>query len=275
MFIPGVFSIHQQIPKLPFMKPALFLLLTLFLLSATTLQAQDRITGEAEARAIFEEVEDRRNSIDTETATLDMVITDPRGRTRSRTMKMWSSTDENTSKNLIIFSNPGNVSGTAFLTIRENGSSAQRLYLPSVGRIQTIGSSDRGDRFMGSDFTYEDLGDQQAEDYDFEWLEIHDDHYLVHASKPDSDQYASVTFIIDREMYTLSEIHYFNSDDEKIKRLEAADFEQLSEQLWSPARMTMYDLREDRKTELTWSERETNASIPDWRFTERGLQRGI
>ncbi|REL24808.1 outer membrane lipoprotein-sorting protein [Rhodohalobacter sp. SW132] len=257
------------------MKSALIALFAFLMIHETCLHAQDRITDEAEARSVFEEVEDRRNSINTETATLEMIITDPRGRTRSRTMKMWSSTDENISRNLIVFSNPGNVSGTAFLTIRENGSSSQRLYLPSVGRIQTIGSSDRGDRFMGSDFTYEDLGDQQAEDYEFEWLENHENYYLVHASKPDSEQYSSVTFKIDREMYTLSEIHYFDDEGEKIKRLEAEDFEQLSDQLWSPARMTMYDLREDRKTELKWTEREINASVEDWRFTERGLQRGI
>jgi len=50
---------------------------------------------------------------------------------------------------------------------------------------------------------------------------------------------------------------------------------QLSDRLWSPAKMTMYDLREDRKTEITWSNREINVSIEDWRFTERGLRRGI
>ena len=254
--------------------------LTLFLFLLATfltlpLSAQDRITNESEAKAIFEEVEDRRNSISSEISNMQMEITDPRGRTRTRTMKMWSKTGEDDSQSLIVFSSPGNVSGTGFLTIRENGSSTQRLYLPSVGRVQNITSSERGDRFMGSDFTYEDLGDQQAEDYTFEWLEEHDDHYLVHAQKTDSEQYSSVTFKIDREKYTLSEVHYFNKDGEKIKRLEAENFEQLTDNLWSPSKMTMYDLREDRKTTLTWSEREINSSIPDWRFTERGLQRGI
>jgi hypothetical protein len=39
--------------------------------------------------------------------------------------------------------------------------------------------------------------------------------------------------------------------------------------------MTMYDLRDDRRTVLTWQERDVNAEIPDWRFTERGLRRGV
>lgn len=253
---------------------SIFFLLAIFF-TTSHIHAQERITNKEEAKAIFKEVEDRRNSVSTETASLEMVITDSRSRTRSRTMKMWSQSNGSDSKNLIVFSNPANVSGTAFLTIREDGSQTQRLYLPSVGRVQYITSSERGDRFMGSDFTYEDLGDQQSDDYEFEWMEIYDDFYLVHANKPDSDQYSSVTFKIVREKYALSEIHFFDKDDNQIKRLEAGGFEQLTDQLWSPSRMTMHDLTEDRKTDLTWSDREINPSIPDWRFTERGLQRGI
>lgn len=255
----------------------LTLLLNLLLLFTLTnqLSAQERITDEEQARSIFEEVDDRRNSIESETAKMEMVITDPRGRTRSRTMQSWNLVDGDNNKSLIIFSDPGNVRGTGFLSVREDGSTQQRLFLPSVGRIQTIGSSERGDRFMGSDFTYEDLGDQDPDDYEFEWLEEHEDYYLVRASKPDSDQYAYVEFEILKEKYALQKIHYYDEDDNQIKRLEAENLEEITDQLWSPTKMTMYDLREDRKTEITWSDREINSTIEDWRFTERGLRRGI
>lgn len=252
-----------------------FFIVSIALLFSISTAAQNRITDEEEARSIFEQVEDRRNSISTETAVMEMTITDSRGRTRNRTMKMWSQTEEDNSGSLIVFSEPGNVSGTAFLTIRENGNSSQKLYLPAVGRVQTITSGERGDRFMGSDFTFEDLGDQQAEDYEFEWLEEQDSLYRIRANKPNSDQYDYVEFFIERDRNTLNEIHYFNSNDEMIKRLEAEEFEQMTDELWSPSKMTMYDLREDRNTVLTWSDREINVSIPDWRFTERGLRRGI
>lgn len=254
-----------------FLTPLLILLFSL----NTLIHAQERITDENEARSIFEEVDDRRNSINTETAKMEMVITDSRDRTRSRTMQSWTLNDDNTTKNLIIFSDPGNVRGTGFLSINENGSQTQRLYLPSVGRIQTIGSAERGDRFMGSDFTYEDLGDQDPEDYEFEWLEIGDTHYTIRATKPDSEQYAFIEFEIIKNNYVLEEIRYFNNDDKLIKKLEAEGIEQVSDNLWSPSKMTMYDLREDRKTEITWSNREINSSIEEWRFTERGLRRGI
>lgn len=246
----------------------------LFLLAATVVTAQNRITDEAEARAIFEEVEERRNSIQSEQAVMEMVITDSRGRTRSRTMQSWMQQNGDDTSSLIVFTAPGNVRGTGFLSLNENGIQTQRLYLPSVGRIQTIGSSERGDRFMGSDFTYEDLGDPNPDDYIFEWLEEHGDTYLIKAAKPGSEQYSSVTFEIYKQKYALKTIHYFDQNGNQIKRLEAEQFEEVTTNVWSPAKMIMHDLRDDRKTEITWSERAINASIEEWRFTERGLRRG-
>jgi len=250
-------------------------LFTILLLFSLPLFAQERITDEEEARAIFEEVDERRNSIETEKAVLEMVITDPRGRTRSRTLQSWTRIDGDDTMSLIIFSDPGNIRGTGFLNINEGGTQTQRLYLPSVGRIQTISSAERGDRFMGSDFTYEDLGDQDPNDFKFEWLEISDSYYTIQATKPGSDQYAFVEFDIIKETYALETIRYFDDSETMIKRLEADNFEQVTDRLWSPQKMTMYDLREDRKTELIWSNREVNVTIEDWRFTERGLRRGI
>jgi hypothetical protein len=218
-----------------------------------------------------------------------MVITDSRGRTRIRSMVMWSSFGEQTERSLTVFDDPANVRGTAFLSVRVDAIRTQKLYLPAVGRIQTITSAQRGDRFMGSDFTYEDLGDQNADEYDFLWLETYDDHYRIHASKPDSDQYNSLEFMIDRETYALREIFYFDeqsdapADPKKnqpkkpqpVKHLKAEDFRPITDIYVAPFRMTMVDLRENRNTMITWTERDTRAEVPEWRFTDRGLRRGL
>ncbi|MFU8813390.1 MAG: outer membrane lipoprotein-sorting protein [Balneolaceae bacterium] len=239
------------------------------------LSAQERITDTDRARSVFEEVEERRASISTEQTDMEMVITNSSGNTRTRSMVLYNRFEGDDSESLILFSAPANVAGTGFLTINEGDDRLQRLYLPSVGRVQTITSSQRGDRFMGSDFTYEDLGNQQADDYEFEWMETHDAFYLIRARALDSNQYTHVEFEIDRERYTLLQIRYYADSEEPIKRLEAEDFEQITDRLWSPKTMTMYDLRNDRFTTITWTNREINGSIPDWRFTERGLRRGL
>ncbi len=253
----------------------ILLLLLLSGLIAYTVSAQERISNEDEAREIFEEVDERRKSISTETARMEMVITDSRGRTRTRTMQTWTQNEGEDTRSLTVFTDPGNVRGTAFLSVREGGNELQKLYLPSVGRIQTISSSERSDSFMGSDFTYEDLGDQDPDDFEFKWLEIGDSLYTVRAAKPGSDQYSSVEFEIDMEKYALKTVRYYDSENNLIKRLEAEKFENVTDSLWSPGKMTMYDLREDRNTSIQWIERSINEPVESWKFTERGLRRGI
>lgn len=258
------------------MKPLLlFIIPFLWVFSPVQLFSQERTTDPDQARTVFKEMEDRRSSISTETAQVQMVITDSRNRTRERTFQSWSQYEDGDSKTLIIFEQPGNIRGTGFLNTDENGIRTQRLFLPSVGRIQTISSSERGDRFMGSDFTYEDLDTQYADDYDFEWLETGTTLYTIRASKMESDQYAYLEFDIDRNTYTATEIRYFDSNETMIKQLISEDFEQVSDLLWSPAKMTMFDLLEKRHTELLWIQREINVPVESWKFTERGLRRGI
>lgn len=95
------------------MKSILFLTLLMFSFTSAV-YAQERVTDPDRARSIFEEMENRRNSIETEKAELQMVITDSRGRTRNRTLQSWSENDGDDSKSLILFSAPGNVRGTGF-----------------------------------------------------------------------------------------------------------------------------------------------------------------
>lgn len=202
-----------------------------------------------------------------------MTIYDPRGRTRNREMISYAYDQGNQEKTLLVFQEPANVRGTAFLTLSEGASDVQKLYLPALSKIQTITASQQGDRFMGSDFTYEDLGNQDPSEYEFELLSEEGNTAVLKAVKTNDSQYAYIKFYVDTERYVLDKAEYFNEEDEMIKRLETSDYTNQYENIWLANSMTMYDLREDRRTELTWSNRTVNQSIPDWRFTERGLRR--
>jgi SepF-like predicted cell division protein (DUF552 family) len=153
----------------------------------------------------------------------------------------------------------------------------QKLYLPALGQIQIISAAEKGDRFMGSDFTYEDLGDQSPDDYRFEMLSKSDTSHVLKATKKKQSQYDHMYFYIDPNRYTLQKIEYFYEDGTMVKRLQASNYRQVLEEedVWQAGKMIMYDLRNNRKTELIWSNRNVNASIPGWRFTERGLRRGV
>lgn len=250
------------------------LLLILLFLIPSMVRAQS-IEDDPEARKIFEEVDKRRDKISSERADMRMVIFDSRSNTRERNLQSFSMNEGDISKSLLIFESPANVRGTAFLSISEGSEEVQKLYLPALGQIQIISAAEKGDRFMGSDFTYEDLGDQDPDDYEFEIRSKSDTTYVLKAKKTEDSEYHYLYFYIDPDRYVLQKIEYFNDEEQMIKRLEASGYLEVMDDVWQPGKMVMYDLRNDRKTELSWSERDVNASIPGWRFTERGLRRGL
>ncbi|MBO6622855.1 MAG: outer membrane lipoprotein-sorting protein [Balneola sp.] len=250
------------------MRTLVILLFSLILISAVSAQTNDRATE------IFEEVDARRSKITYETTDMNMVIYNSNGNTRNRSISSYSFNEADQEKSLLVFEEPANVRGTGFLTLSNGNNEVQKLYLPALGRIQTITASQKADRFMGSDFTYEDLGDQNPDDYDFELIEEKNKTAVLRAVKKENSQYAYIKFYINTERYSLEKAEYFDEDDEMIKRLEAENFTNVDANIWRANKMTMYDLKAERKTELIWSNRIINESIPEWRFTERGLKRG-
>lgn len=233
------------------------------------------LSDDPEARRIFEEMDRRRDKITWETADLQMVIYDSRGRTRNRELKSYNYESDPVSKSLLVFASPANIRDTGFLTLSEGSDELQKLYLPALGRIRVISASEKSDRFMGSDFTYEDLGDQDPEDYRFQLGEKQDTTFVLHARKIDESQYSSMIFYIEPDRYVLQKVEYFDRDGKLFKRLVSGNYQKVLEEVWRPNFMVMYDLKNDRKTELTWRNRNIGDPIPGWRFTERGLRRGI
>ncbi len=245
------------------------LLLSLLFIASSNPVDEDR------AREIFEEFDNRRSAITYETGQLNMVITDHRNRTRNRTMRMYSFASENETKSLTVFEAPADVRGTGFLSLSDGNSEVQYLYLPALGRTQTIGSGQRSDRFMGSDFTFEDLGAQNPENFEFELIEEEGNQAIVRAVPTGSSQYAYIIYTLDIEKFILIEAAYFDSDENQIKELTAHDYTEVKEGIWRPNRMVMRDLKENRQTELIWTDRTFDEPIPSSYFTERHLQRGI
>ena len=230
---------------------------------------------EMDARQVFEELDRRRSTAGYETAKMTMVIHSSRGRTRTRELRTWSVNRDDVTKQLVFFESPADVRNTGLLTINEGGTESQTIYLPAVGRAQTIGSSQRSDRFMGSDFTYEDLGQQNPELFEFEIISQNDETILLEAVPRHESQYEKIHFHIRQENYVLAKAEYFNSSGTISRRLELASHEILEDGSWRPGHMVMFDLENDTKTELTWEERTINEPVPDVFFTERQLRRGI
>lgn len=252
------------------MKVLLILLIGIFFIPPDLL-AQDN----PRAREIFDTFDERRRAITYETSTLQMLIIDSRERVRTRVMRMQSVNRDRVSKSLTVFEEPADVRGTGFLTISEGGVEVQYLFLPALGRVQSISGNQRSDRFMGSDFTFEDLGAIEPEQMEVNVLDEDETTTIIKAIPTGSSQYSAIHYKIDTEKYILLEAFYFDKNNRQIKHLTASDYNEVMEGIWRADTMIMRDLTQNRRTELRWNQREFNQPIPDRIFTERNLSRGV
>ena len=93
-------------------------------------------------------------------AHLTMEISNARGSTRERSIIQIRSIEDGIEKKLMFFTAPSDVKDTGFLSISypSDKDDDQMIYLPALKRVKRIASSNKNDSFMGTDFTYDDMG---------------------------------------------------------------------------------------------------------------------
>ncbi len=100
-------------------------------------------------------------------------LTDRRGKTRIEETVGYRRYFGDEKRTIIFYTEPTNIRGTGFLTFDYPDPAAdddQWLYLPALRKVRRISASDRGDYFLGTDFTYEEVKKEQKvelSDYDF------------------------------------------------------------------------------------------------------------
>ena len=143
------------------------ILITLALMLAATLSAQSGYDIMKKA----DEVAEPKTSSSTATLT----IHSKKGSDRIREVIMKSKDYGDVEKSVIVFTTPKDVAGTGYLTFdyeEEDKDSDNWLYMPAMKktrRIASSGSESEGS-FMGTDFTYQDMGDRSLNKYTYNLL---------------------------------------------------------------------------------------------------------
>lgn len=136
------------------------ILTALFIVVATLANAQ---TG----REIAQRVKDRPDG-DTRYAEMQLTLVKKNGNQRERKMVSWAMDEGKDTKKIMFFTYPGDVKGTGFLTwdYDETGKDDDKwLYLPAMKKTRRIsGASSKIDYFMGTDFTYDDMGGRNVDE---------------------------------------------------------------------------------------------------------------
>ena len=143
--------------------------LTLAQPSTDTAPTSDAATRGLE---IVVEADRRDNGFGDLTAGMTMTLRNRHGEESTREIRNRAKeVDGDGDKTLIIFDEPRDIKGTAFLNYTHAvGPDEQWLYLPALKRVKRIASNNKSGPFMGSEFAYEDISSQEVEKYTYTYL---------------------------------------------------------------------------------------------------------
>jgi len=255
--------------------------MTLVLLVALALTAATAAFAEPTGLSVMQAVHDRPQGKDM-SGLLTMTLVDAKGKERVRSIKQILGTFGAVDKKLMVFQSPADVRGTSFMnwSYAEAGKSDdQWIYLPALKRVKRITSEGRGDYFMGSDFTYDDLGDRHpsADAHTLAGYETVDGEpcWVVESvPKNPADLYSRTVTWISKEKSVGVKRDYYDKRGGLLKTLRVSSVESVSG-VWIIKKTEMQNAQKGTRTRMEFSDVKINTGITDGSFSELAMTRGL
>jgi len=236
-----------------------------------------QLTGKEVIEKVYnrEEGEDRKGN-------LTMTLVNSRGDKRVRKLRQFYKDYGDTEKKIMFFLSPADVRNTSFMNWSYNDPAKdddQWIYLPALRRVKRISSDSKDDYFMGSDFTYDDLGERHPDEDNHKLLRTEsfkgENCYVVESKPKDPDYMYSktITWIIKGKWIGLKK-KFYDEDGEFLKELHVKEYNQQNG-IWIILNSVMKNVQKDHKTVMEYENVELNTGIRDAYFTERMMSRGL
>ena len=242
---------------------------------------------------IMQKVDDRDDGSSI-TSTLQMILIDKHNKKRIRQMRTFSKdVNENTEHKSIFFLSPSDVKNTAFLTFDysdDDKDDDQWMYLPALKKTKRIPASDKDSAFMGSDFSYADMTDNNLDDYHFKLLKESaikrkngKNPVWVIQSLPknqtiiDETGYIKSILYIRKDNYMLARAKFYLKKANRVKYMDVRKMKEI-DGIWVAIQTTMttkYGKQTLHKTLLNNSDIKINIAIDDDIFSIRKIEKGL
>jgi outer membrane lipoprotein-sorting protein len=192
----------------------------LFVLSAA-LCAGSVFAQDAVAHSAIDNMQAAKDRIQSETMSSRsrMVITAKNGGTTERLLDQYSKDGaDGFARTVVVFQSPATVRGTRFLTMdKAAGKSDQWIFLPALGKVRRIASSESGSSFMGTDFSYDDMSLMDREVDEDTHTVLREETldgamcYVIQSIPKDSDfQYSKTLTWVDKASYRTYKMELYN-----------------------------------------------------------------
>ncbi|NOG45054.1 MAG: outer membrane lipoprotein-sorting protein [Calditrichaeota bacterium] len=213
---------------------------------------------------------------------LTMTLINSRREQRVREIKQFSKEFNKVEKKIMFFMAPADVRNTSFMnwSYDEKGrDDDQWIYLPALKKTKRISSDSKSDNFMGSDFTYDDLGDRHPTDDTHKILreeKFNDQDCYVVESLPKDEEYMyskTISWIIKDKWIGLKK-EFYDEDEEFLKTLTVKKYEKING-FWIITESEMKNHQKNHTTNMKLQNITIDGGIADNKFTERMMKRGL
>ena len=229
---------------------------------------------------IATEARERQKGYGNFTASLTMILRNKRGQESTREVRLKViEVEGDGDRTLFVFDRPRDVKGTAFLVhAHKDEPDEQWLYLPALKRVKRISSSNQSGSFMGSEFSYEDMGAVEVGKFTHRHLRDEpcgDLECTVLERIPVSRDsgYSRQLVWFDREELRTMQVQYFDRRDEHLKTLVVEDYNKYLDRYWRSGKLTMTNRLTGKSTVLNWSDYEFGTDLDVGDFTRTALKR--
>jgi hypothetical protein len=227
---------------------------------------------------------------------LRMKLFDRHGRLRERALTLISlrgrghpgapDTAPDGDRLLVRFTYPNDIRGTGFLVWEHPSSDDERfLYLPSLGRVRRIAGTETQESFVGSDFTYEDIGGRQFDEYTYSLLDAQASWSVPGSAarpawrlesrrKNASAEFPRVVSLVLKDAFVAAQADIYNKRNEKQKVYTVRRLEQI-EGITTAMDVEMTNAIEKSRTELIVEAADYNVGLKQSDFSRRELERRI
>ncbi|GAB1415478.1 outer membrane lipoprotein-sorting protein [Paludibacter sp.] len=213
-------------------------------------------------------------------AELSMVLTNKQGEKRVRELKQYIAEDAGMEKKIMFFLSPADVKGTSFMNWSYNTGKEddQWIYLPALKRTKRISSGSKGDYFMGSDFTFDDLS-QRHPDQDTHQLlreETVDGKvcYVVESKpKASGHMYSKTISWVIKDNYVGLKREFYDANGKLLKTLSVKNYQKING-IWVIMETEMKNVQKNHSTTISLRNVKINEGVPVSKFTERSMTMG-
>ncbi len=216
-------------------------------------------------------------------STTIMELVDKKGKKRVRKLVRLLKKFTDGEKSLTTFFEPADVKGTSFLvwTYDEIGKNDdQWLYLPAMKKIRRISATSKGDYFMGTEFTYDDMGGERKPEEDnhklagSETINGKDCYKIITTSKDEDYMYSKRIQWIDKKSFLEVKVEFYDEDEELLKIMTRKDIKKI-DNIWTGMWLEMKNVQKNRATIVKFENVKYNLPVKDTMFTQRMVKKGI